>query len=102
VHSLEDAALSEEDEVDLTLAAGRVVGQGRGRQRFSKRQLAFMSPRLGLLNNLPMVIPFQTRVEVFNRFIQSVHHIISASTSLIAADPTGKSIIPAGPGATGV
>ncbi|WWD00653.1 hypothetical protein V866_007588 [Kwoniella sp. B9012] len=43
----------------------------RARQRFTKRQMAYISPRLGLLNNLPMSVPFQTRLEVFRKFIES-------------------------------
>lgn len=35
----------------------------------SRRQLAFLSPRLGLLNNIPFVIPFETRVSVFRQLI---------------------------------
>lgn len=41
----------------------------RGRRQISKRQMALISPRLGLLNNLPMTISFETRVEILNRFI---------------------------------
>ncbi|WWC68012.1 uncharacterized protein I206_101931 [Kwoniella pini CBS 10737] len=41
------------------------------RQKYTKRQLAYISPRLGLLNNLPMSVPFQTRLEVFRKFIES-------------------------------
>ncbi|KAL8279266.1 hypothetical protein RQP46_008303 [Phenoliferia psychrophenolica] len=37
----------------------------------SKRQLAFISPRLGVLNNIPFVIPFENRVAIFRQFIQS-------------------------------
>ncbi|KAJ9100578.1 hypothetical protein QFC21_003622 [Naganishia friedmannii] len=39
------------------------------RRQISKRQMALISPRLGLLNNLPMTIPFAARVEIFNEFI---------------------------------
>lgn len=41
----------------------------RSRRQISKRQMALISPRLGLLNNLPMTISFETRVEILNRFI---------------------------------
>ena len=65
---LEDAQLSlpdlpeeEEDSVPLWL---------RTRRRFTKRQMAHLSPRLGLLNNLPMSIPFQTRLMVFRKFVE--------------------------------
>ena len=42
------------------------------RQRFSKRQVAFMSPRLGLLNNLPMSVPFNVRLNVFDQLVKYV------------------------------
>lgn len=42
----------------------------RARQKYTKRQMASISPRLGLLNNLPMAIPFQTRLEVFQQFVE--------------------------------
>lgn len=42
----------------------------RARQRLSKRQMAYLSPRLGLLNNLPMTVPFVTRLEIFRQFVE--------------------------------
>jgi ubiquitin-protein ligase E3 C len=42
------------------------------RQNFTKRQMAQISPRLGLLNNLPMTVPFRTRLEVFRQFVAYV------------------------------
>ncbi|EGG04684.1 uncharacterized protein MELLADRAFT_37268 [Melampsora larici-populina 98AG31] len=44
------------------------------RERVSKRQLAFISPRLGVLNNIPFVIPFEQRVTIFRTFVQSDRH----------------------------
>ncbi|KAI8364309.1 hypothetical protein EDC96DRAFT_553583 [Choanephora cucurbitarum] len=35
----------------------------------SKGRLAIISPRLGLLNNIPFVIPFEQRVEIFRMFV---------------------------------
>lgn len=37
------------------------------------RQLAFLSPRLGVLNNIPFTIPFELRVEIFRQFIYRDH-----------------------------
>jgi ubiquitin-protein ligase E3 C len=37
----------------------------------TKRQLSYFSPRLGVLNNIPFAIPFETRVLIFRRFVQS-------------------------------
>ncbi|KAG0143610.1 hypothetical protein CROQUDRAFT_96115 [Cronartium quercuum f. sp. fusiforme G11] len=46
----------------------------QARERVSKRQLAFISPRLGVLNNIPFVIPFEQRVTIFRTFVQSDRH----------------------------
>ncbi|KJA15318.1 hypothetical protein HYPSUDRAFT_194398 [Hypholoma sublateritium FD-334 SS-4] len=35
----------------------------------SKRQIAAMSPRLGILNNIPFAIPFEVRVAIFRNFV---------------------------------
>jgi ubiquitin-protein ligase E3 C len=37
----------------------------------SKGRLAVISPRLGLLNNIPFVIPFEQRVEIFRMFVSN-------------------------------
>ena len=42
----------------------------KARHRYTKRQMAYISPRLGLLNNLPMTVPFRTRLEVFRQFVK--------------------------------
>lgn len=36
-----------------------------------QRELAYIAPRLGLLNNLPMAVPFETRVDVFRQFVRA-------------------------------
>ena len=35
----------------------------------SKRSIAFLSPRLGVLNNIPFAIPFEARVNIFRSFV---------------------------------
>jgi ubiquitin-protein ligase E3 C len=35
----------------------------------SKRQISYLSPRLGILNNIPFAIPFETRISIFRHFI---------------------------------
>lgn len=35
---------------------------------YSARNLAYLSPRLGVLNNVPFMIPFQVRVGIFHQF----------------------------------
>ena len=37
----------------------------------SKRQIAAMSPRLGILNNIPFSIPFEVRVSIFQHFVMN-------------------------------
>ncbi|KAJ7260134.1 HECT-domain-containing protein [Mycena rebaudengoi] len=37
----------------------------------SARELAYFSPRLGILNNIPFAIPFFTRAAIFQRFVAS-------------------------------
>jgi len=39
------------------------------KNNLTKRQMAFISPRLGILNNIPFVIPFETRVAIFRQFV---------------------------------
>jgi ubiquitin-protein ligase E3 C len=36
---------------------------------YSKRKLTYLSPRLGVLNNIPFAIPFHVRVAIFRNFI---------------------------------
>ena len=40
----------------------------RGRT-VSQRQVALLSPRLGVLNNIPFAIPFEVRVSIFRHFV---------------------------------
>ncbi|KAJ7440766.1 HECT-domain-containing protein [Mycena galericulata] len=41
---------------------------------FSPRELAYFSPRLGVLHNIPFAIPFFTRVTIFQRFLTANKH----------------------------
>ncbi|KAK8847462.1 hypothetical protein IAR55_005320 [Kwoniella newhampshirensis] len=71
----EDAELAggnnDQEDVDMAAQSAQLPRWARARQRFTKRQMAYISPRLGLLNNLPMAVPFQTRLEVFRSFIHT-------------------------------
>ncbi|WVQ98113.1 hypothetical protein IAU59_005235 [Kwoniella sp. CBS 9459] len=68
----EDAELTSSDDMDVDISESATLPRwARARQRFTKRQMAYISPRLGLLNNLPMSVPFQTRLEVFRKFIET-------------------------------
>ncbi|KAJ7089078.1 HECT-domain-containing protein [Mycena epipterygia] len=52
-----EVAAREEEQVALTT------------ESLSPRELAYFSPRLGILHNIPFAIPFFTRVTIFQRFI---------------------------------
>ncbi|OCF32551.1 ubiquitin-protein ligase E3 C [Kwoniella heveanensis BCC8398] len=68
----EDAELTSSGDADVEMSESATLPRwARARQRFTKRQMAYISPRLGLLNNLPMSVPFQTRLEVFRKFIET-------------------------------
>ncbi|CED85201.1 E3 ubiquitin protein ligase [Phaffia rhodozyma] len=41
------------------------------KKMMTKRRMAFLSPRLGVLNNIPQTIPFELRVEIFRAFIRN-------------------------------
>ncbi|KIJ54357.1 hypothetical protein M422DRAFT_25280 [Sphaerobolus stellatus SS14] len=70
MHSFVEAAVLEE----RTLAnddSADSVPVGRRRNGLSPRQLAQISPRLGILNNIPFAIPFEVRVEIFRHFVNN-------------------------------
>ena len=70
---LEDAKLTDGFGEDVEMDAGHLPLSTVARNRFSKREMAYISPRLGLLNNLPMVLPFHARLEIFQSFIDQDH-----------------------------
>jgi hypothetical protein len=47
------------------------IEQPIGSRALSKSQVAYMSPRLGILNNIPFSIPFEIRVSIFQHFVAS-------------------------------
>ncbi|KAH7885642.1 HECT-domain-containing protein [Phlebopus sp. FC_14] len=64
MNSFIEAAVFEEQQVDESVAA----------RASTRRQLAYLSqlsPRLGVLHNLPFAIPFEIRVHIFRRFVES-------------------------------
>ncbi|KAG5338592.1 hypothetical protein C0989_006883 [Termitomyces sp. Mn162] len=58
----------EERELSSTVPDSPVLLSPRNHS-YSKRQLAHLSPRLGVLNNIPFAIPFDVRVSVFRHFV---------------------------------
>lgn len=63
------AADEEEDDEDHDGETTLPHNTSASRRHVSSRKLAFISPRLGILNNLPFVIPFTTRIQIFRAFI---------------------------------
>ncbi|KIK27397.1 hypothetical protein PISMIDRAFT_93249 [Pisolithus microcarpus 441] len=59
-----DAAVHEEQQTDEV--SGPLV-TSKGRQAY----FSHLSPRLGILNNIPFAIPFETRVHIFRRSVQA-------------------------------
>ena len=45
--------------------------EAQSSRTLSKRQIAVMSPRLGILNNIPFAIPFDVRVSIFRNFVMN-------------------------------
>ncbi|KNE99767.1 hypothetical protein PSTG_07054 [Puccinia striiformis f. sp. tritici PST-78] len=69
--------LNQDPDLDLSnhlSSSNSSSSRGTARARVSQRQLAFISPRLGVLNNIPFVIPFEQRVAIFRTFINSDRH----------------------------
>ncbi|KAG5638826.1 hypothetical protein H0H81_009799 [Sphagnurus paluster] len=70
VQSFVEAAIFEERELSNTSNANPTLPGSRfSVQTHSKRQLAYLSPRLGVLNNIPFAIPFDVRVSIFRHFV---------------------------------
>ncbi|OCH88442.1 HECT-domain-containing protein [Obba rivulosa] len=55
--------------IEAAVFEERQLAQPEGSRPLSKRQISYMSPRLGVLNNIPFAIPFETRVSIFRSFI---------------------------------
>lgn len=45
--------------------------ESQNSRTLSKRQIAAMSPRLGILDNIPFAIPFEVRVSIFRHFVMN-------------------------------
>ena len=50
--------------------------QPAGARPYTRRSVADLSPRLGVLNNIPFAIPFEARVKIFRSFIENDRHNI--------------------------
>ncbi|KAF8531258.1 hypothetical protein JB92DRAFT_2852681 [Gautieria morchelliformis] len=72
LHSFVEAVVLEEQALssaDGETNYSRIFLPRHRRNGLSPRQLAQISPRLGILNNIPFAIPFEVRVEIFRHFI---------------------------------
>lgn len=70
----EKALAAERDEDDTTEPVSTNTSGGAmdlaRRTATTKRVNTFLTPRLGVLNQIPFVVPFEVRVEIFRQFIQ--------------------------------
>jgi ubiquitin-protein ligase E3 C len=48
--------------------------QPPGARPYTRRSVIDLSPRLGVLNNIPFAIPFEARVKIFRSFIENDRH----------------------------
>ncbi|KAL5519890.1 hypothetical protein ACEPAG_1550 [Sanghuangporus baumii] len=72
-----EAAISE----DQSLSSSGTAFSYRGGRAANRWLLAHLSPRLGVLNNIPFAIPFETRVEIFRQFVRNDMIAFAGSTS---------------------
>jgi ubiquitin-protein ligase E3 C len=62
-------------EIDMNVFVEAVVREEQELERdndkinLNKRQLANISPRLGILDNIPFVIPFEVRIKIFREYV---------------------------------
>ena len=66
-----EAALLDGQQLSAAVEAlpGRNRARGGNARTLTKRQVAALSPRLGVLNNIPFAIPFDVRVSVFRGWV---------------------------------
>lgn len=60
---------------------------------FSQRKREFMTPRLEVLNNIPFVIPFDFRVEIFRQFVRNDIERLGISRDMFAPTRRRRAII---------
>ncbi|GES88691.1 HECT-domain-containing protein [Rhizophagus clarus] len=64
-------------EIDMNVFVEAVVREEQELERdndkinLNKRQLANISPRLGILDNIPFVIPFEVRIKIFREYVDN-------------------------------
>lgn len=65
---LEEQQISENEEMEETPPSAPRPSLKASRS-LSKRQVAYLSPRIAVLNNIPFATPFEVRVSIFRKFI---------------------------------
>ncbi|UZJ57310.1 hypothetical protein CBS101457_006630 [Exobasidium rhododendri] len=68
---VDEDSIGDDEANQRTTISSRIASRRGGNLRgggLSARSLAYLSPRLGVLNNIPFVIPFEVRVEIFHQF----------------------------------
>ncbi|KAF9162979.1 hypothetical protein DFQ26_003070 [Actinomortierella ambigua] len=69
---LDEENLGDDRDDEVEDETGRPIGiTERTNRRLRTTQLARLSPRLGVLNNIPFVIRFEDRVAIFRAFVES-------------------------------
>lgn len=62
-------------EIDMNVFVEAVVREEQELERdndkihLNKKQLVNFSPRLGILDNIPFVIPFEVRIKIFREYV---------------------------------
>ncbi|KAM0789662.1 hypothetical protein ACM66B_006527 [Microbotryomycetes sp. NB124-2] len=62
---------TEEGDLPEAVNENTIMPAPRERAHISKRHAAFFNPRLGVLNNVPFVIPFEERVIIFRQLVDN-------------------------------
>ncbi|KAF9109506.1 hypothetical protein BGX27_007547 [Mortierella sp. AM989] len=87
----------EQEEMDgddvLMSDANFIRGQRAINRRQKSSQLARLSPRLGVLNNIPFVIRFEDRVSIFREFVESDRHRTDGGSLSFQPHATGQARI---------
>ncbi|KAF9390781.1 hypothetical protein BGX21_011385 [Mortierella sp. AD011] len=94
ISAFKGAVIQDEEALSADRERGETDGDGslmtdpdfiRGRRAINRRQkssqVARLSPRLGVLNNIPFVIRFKDRVAIFREFVESDRERTSGSSS---------------------
>lgn len=68
----EESLMNNDDQIAVSPLQRRLQSHRQQRaKQISKSRLVTISPRLGLLNNIPFVITFEHRVQIFRLFVEN-------------------------------